>query len=337
MALRRPTLALAAAAAAISATPALAGPEAAHAAARLVAAPYERPFGPTAAWNRPASDFGRHPDSARLVAKLFRADGLGLEAFRANVRSYTYTVYDARSATIHPNVRAAHPTWGNLNGRRIPWSAGWRGSPGSDGQTILLDPPTGREWDLWRVGALSGGVLDVGSGSLVPGSYWTKVDGYAPVRGSGLPCLIGLVMPGEVEAGAVLHALSTTIRNVDSGGAYWPPAIKSDGAQVGSDAEAGGIPEGLRFALQISDGDFDRWVAGKPARLQRLSRVLGQAGRDYGWLVTDHGGVAAYQLQDWTTAGPRWSALGLTTAEADRSTILSGLLDPERVYVVAPP
>lgn len=313
--------------------------EAAHAARRLVAAAavYQRPYGPDAAWNRPASDFGRHPDSARFVAKLFRADGLGLENPRANIRSYTYTVYRAAAGTITPLVSAAHPSWGNLSGRRLPWAPGWRGSPGSDGQAIVLDPATGREWDLWRVGALSGGVLAVGSGSLVPGSYWTKVDGFPPVRGSGLPCLAGLVMPEEVEGGAILHALSWTIRNVDKGGAYLPPAEKSDGAQVGSDAELDGVPEGLRFAVAMSDADFAAWLATRPARLRRIAGVLGQAMRGYGGLVTDHGGIGAFQMQDWLTAGPRWSVLGLTTAESDRGLILSGLMTRENTYVVRPP
>jgi hypothetical protein len=171
---------------------------------------------------------------------------------------YTYPVYMASAATGLFPVEVEYRS--NLNGQTMPWNPSGRGATGSDGQVIMLDPATGREWDLWQV-EFDGTTVRATNGNLVPGSYWTREIGFPPSRGAGIPYLAMLVRPAEVEQGVIPHALSMPIRNPD-GASYVAPATKLERR-----TEVVGVPEGMRFALRIDDVEIDRWVADLPPEL----------------------------------------------------------------------
>jgi hypothetical protein len=260
-------------------------------------------------------------------------------------------VYDVAAATGLYRVRADHPAWGNLDGKTVPYNPAWKPSHGwwsgdrsIDSSVILLDPASGREWDLWQVRApdTKNKVLRCGSACLVMagtsassptiGDYWTKQNGFVPPRGCGVQCLAMLVRPQEVAQGAIRHALSMPIRNPSP--AYVPPATKSDGSV------AGGIPEGTRFALRVTDAAIDAWASGLPlgGTGRGSARVVARALRDYGWFVTDRAGTAHLQFEDVNSAGRAWSSLGLgrvtVGAREYPRDMLQGLLRRERIYAV---
>jgi hypothetical protein len=299
---------------------------------------YAQPFGPNASWNMPVTKFPRRLDSDTYRNRLWEIGSDRPGNFNLSFDQYTYPVYDAGTATMQAKV-VVRNNWGsNLIGKTIPWNPNWLPSSGTDGQVIILDPATGREWDLWRV-SYSAGTLSVGNGNLVPGSYWTNEQGFSPSRGAGIPYLAMLVRPEEIEAGVIRHALSMPAHNIDSS-LFVAPATKTDGGTFGV---PNGIPEGMRFALNVTDAEIDAWAAKLPLSDvgRRSARIIATALRDYGWIITDNAGSAHIQFEDHATAGAEWDALGLGTVSAGGKAyprdLLDGLMLKERIYAVAHP
>ena len=129
-------------------------------------------------------------------------------------------------------------------------------------------------------------------------------------------------------------------RNTD-GDYFVPPATKLEHAGRLS----AGIPEGMRFALNVSDADIQDWLEGMPKDMRkstlRSARIIAEALRDYGWFITDTAGGATLQFESRVTAGKDWSELGLDYWEVDDSHVyprdlLDRLLTPERIYAIVP-
>lgn len=297
---------------------------------------YERPFGANAPWNIPVDRLDVHPDSARLVDMLWnKAPSSRPGNFNLGFDSYTYPVYDAREATGWYTVKT---TWNtNINGKTIPWNPSWAAAPGSDAQVIILDPTTGREWDLWQV-TFDGTIVTATNGSLVQGDFMSYEGGNMPSRGIGIQYLAMLVRPEEIAQGRIEHALSLPARYTDKDTSV-APATKVEGS---SQSVPDGIPIGTRFALSVTDAQIDQWVASLPSGLSpatlHAARIIAEALRDYGWFVTDTSGGAHFQFESNTTAASDWNALGLSNQTAGYSAypqdLLDGLLRPERIYAV---
>jgi hypothetical protein len=302
---------------------------------------YERPYGPNAPWNIPVKGIAKHPESHLWVDRLWRlstADRPG-NFNLGGFEDYSYPVYLAEDATALFPVRLRHPDWGNLHGKSIPWNPRWKPAKGSDGQVIILDPGTGREWNLWQV-RFDGRTLTIGNGNLVDGDYRRKEDGYRPSRGCGIPYLAMLTRPEEIMQGAIRHALSMPIKNPNSK-TFLAPATKTDGDIFGIPE---GVPEGMRFALSVTDEEIEKWIRGLPGRLgastRYSARVIAVALRDYGWIITDNSGGAFFQFEYNGTAGEKWKALGLDRREIGGKEyprdLLDGLLTKERIYALVP-
>jgi hypothetical protein len=297
-----------------------------------------RPYGPRALWNVPVAGLAVHPQSTIYRDRLWY---VGSRAGPGNINLtfdvFTYPVYDARRASGQYRVYTSSPS--NLHGKTMPWNANWRAARGSDGQVIVLDPPIGREWNLWQV-RFSNGAVRAANGNLVPGSYWTKVDGFRPSRGCGIQYLAMLVRPGEIADGTIRHALSMPTKGVDRL-LYLAPATKTDGNRYGIN---NGVPEGMRFALRVTDAEIEAWISKLPAALgsatRRSARIIARALRDYGWFITDYAGSAHFQFEDRLTAGAQWASLGLGKISAGGKEyprdLLDGLLQRNRIYAVAP-
>ncbi len=299
-----------------------------------VAAAYVRPYGPRAPWNIPASGLPRHPQSDLYRDRLwYDAPSTRPGNFNLNFRAYTYPVYYASDASGEFPVRSR---WGNLDGKQVPWNPEWKPAPGTDAQVILLDPEMGREWNFWQV-EFREGVIHASNANLVDGDYWTKEDGFAPSRGIGVQYLAMLVRPEEVRQGEIAHALSMPIRNTD--GTYFvSPATKLE-----HPGRPEGIPEGMRFALDVTDEEIEEWVASLPdevAQIKHYGRIVARALRDYGWFITDTSGAAHLQNEAWVSAGDEWSALGLDTLRVANKEyprdLLDGLMRRERIYAIVP-
>jgi hypothetical protein len=299
---------------------------------------YRRPFGPNAPWNVPVHGLPRHPRSDVYAERLWSdAPSHHPGNFNLTFDGYTYPVYYASEATGRFPVRTRR--WKTpLDGTEIPWNPAWQPATGTDAQIILLDRQQGREWDLWQV-RFDGETVTVSNGNLVPGDYRTREDGFGPSRGCGIPYLAMLVRPEEIMLGEVRHALSMPIRNTD-GELYVAPATKLEHP----DRPGGGIPEGMRFALHVTDQEIEEWVRSLPAELpdqtRRSARVIAVALRDYGWFITDTSGGAHLQFEDRITAEEKWQALGLADSGEDwpryPQDLLDGLMTRERIYALVP-
>lgn len=297
-----------------------------------------RPFGPRAPWNVPVARLRQHPDSDYLVDRLWRESPSNRPGnFNLGFDEYTYPVYYARDATGMFPIKIDNGA--ELSGENIPWNPVWRPAAGSDAQVIILDPEFGIEWDLWQV-RFDGKTVRASNGSRVTGDYRTKEAGHPPSRGIGIAYLAMLVRPHEIRQGRISHALSLPIRNTARNYSV-PPATKLEHPG----RSRGGIPEGMRFALNVSDADIQEWLDGMPKGMRkstlRSARIIAQALRDYGWFITDTAGGAHFQFESRLTAGQEWAELGLDHWEVDEfhvypRDLLDRLLKPELIYVIVP-
>ena len=312
---------------------------------------YQRPYGDRAPWNVPVRDLPRHPDSDRYAGLLFsgKTEGPGRlspgsqEPGRIDLAlgAYTFPVYRVGEANGQYPVTITSGWVSNLHGQTMPWNPVWQPSAGSDGQVIVTDPDSGREWNLWQV-VFDGSRLVATNGNLIPGSYWVREEGFVLSRGVGIPYLAMLVTPEEIARGRIDHALAMAVRN-SSGRSFVPPATK---LEFGDHPE--GIPEGMRFALDVTEEDIDAWVralpAGVPEGMRRFARVVAVALREYGWFITDSTGTANLKFEAVESALADWQTLGVLPEVRDSRRphltyprrLLTGLLTPARIYAVVP-
>ena len=144
----------------------------------------------------------------------------------------------------------------------------------------------------------------------------------------------------EMAAGAIRHALPMVIPNTD-GCIYVEPATKLEHPNANN---CNGVPEGMRFALDITDADIDAWLASMPAGVltstKASARKIAEALRDYGLFIVDTGGDTHLQLEDHITGGALWWTLGMHNYEVNGkmypSRILDGLITQSRIYALVP-
>ncbi|MCI5146741.1 MAG: hypothetical protein D3923_14755, partial [Candidatus Electrothrix sp. AR3] len=261
---------------------------------------YQRPYGTNAPWNLPVKHLPQHPESALYAERLWQdAPDHWPGNFKLTFDDYTYPVYYVHDALGRFPVQTTWET--NINGKTIPWNPIWRPPDGTDAQIIILDLEQGLEWNLWQVEfrdgtiwATNGNLVQVeeerGDGSN-PANLWQKENGFRPSRGIGVQYLAMLVRPEEIMLGEIRHALSMPIRNTD-GALFVAPATKLEHPSYPSDQ----IPEGMRFALKVTDKEIDLWLASLPKEFSAVSRYsarcIAVALRDYGWFITDTSGAA---------------------------------------------
>jgi len=302
-----------------------------------------RPFGAKAPWNIPVAGLARHPQADMLRDRFWRDAAPISGQIGCMFEQYTYPVYDDTYATTEAWVKSVLPS--NLQDTRIRWNPAWKPASGTDGQAIVVDCTNGREFDLHKVVfdrakqtlfcnnanlVMAGATL----ASTIPGDFHTKENGFRPSRGCGIQYLAMLVRPEEVAQGHIDHALSMHIRNTDG---FVPPATKLEFDRGGV-----GIPEGTRFALQITDAAIEKWLATLPVSplCQRSTRVIAKALRDYGWIITDTGGGANLQFEDYLSTGEKWDRLGLNKrfigGKEFPRRLLEGLFTRTRIYAIVP-
>lgn len=267
-----------------------------------------RPYGPNAPWNIPTAQVPVHPTRNKELCDLLWNDVFTdrpQRNFNINYDAFTYPVYEVKPGMRSYPVVSANPSWGNLHGKTIPFDPSWKPAPGSDAQIIILDPPTGREWNLHKVN-FDGSTVYINNGNLIPGSYWTREEGFASSRGVGIQYLAMLVRPWEIEKGKIEHCLSMPALHT-SGIEFFPPATK-----IEHEHHPYGIPEGARYSLDVTDAEIDAHLASLPCRASMKPglRTIMVAMRDYGWIITDTSGSNHIQLEDRTTAAAAWDALG---------------------------
>ena len=309
---------------------------------------YKRPFGPRAPWNVPVKGLERHPGSERY-GKLLWDEGAGERPgnFNLNVGGeYTYPVYYVSDATDTYTVEAKWVS--NISGEKIPWNPEWKPNGGTDGQIILLDEKRGIEIDFWQAEVdrerkivRATNCYRIGRGEKLDsatGNYWKKENGFSPARGIGIQYLAMLGRPEEIALGAIEHALSMPVVNT-SGKESIPPATKIEHPD-----HPDGVPEGMRFALDVTDGEIEAWLAALPPEvtpeIRHFARIVAVALRDYGWFTTDTSGGAHLQFEARESAAGMWEALGIIDVESKETgktyprDLLDGLVTRDNIYVL---
>ena len=137
-------------------------------------------------------------------------------------------------------------------------------------------------------------------------------------------------------------------------GFFVPPATKLErinpnigcAAQVVNDLERSKtIPEGMRFALDISDPEIDQWLDSRKytGKIRSTARVFAVALRDYGWIIAEtgcHGMLIQTDSFVEGEAAPIWrNELGLTGTDPKfpNADLIAGLITEKRVRVIQPP
>ncbi len=199
-------------------------------------------------------------------------------------------------------------------------------------------------------------------------------EGFLDGRGVGLSMFATFTTPEEVMAGEIRHALGMAIPNTAVGpvctalqlgtpaegytcGTAVAPATKVERGSSTSSAYLTGmspelaaiytldklIPEGMRFALNITDSQIEAWIQSQSkfandTKKANTARIFARALRDYGVMVVDTNGAKA-QLQLAGSANPvarqQWASVGLDTD--DDKYLLEGLITKSNLYVVNPP
>jgi hypothetical protein len=189
-------------------------------------------------------------------------------------------------------------------------------------------------------------------------------------RGMGIPKLALVTTPYEVRAGSIDHALEMTVFNTMFGpactedemdtpamgstcGFYLPPATriewqKAPANNCGENVQPAtpatrekSVPEGMRFALEMTDAEIDAWLdsRGYTGQLRSTARIFAVALRDYGWIIAETGCYGmSIEVDGMVNPDAKviWESLGL--ADTDDSTeLLDGLFTEDRIYVVTPP
>jgi hypothetical protein len=295
-----------------------------------------------APWNVKVAGLARHPQNETLARLMWNNAPDRAGNFNVNWNQYTYPVYDARTATTTVLVNSTN---GPIRGSRIPWNPAWKPSLGTDQQMVIANPDTGEMWDLWQVRNITTTSISASNGSKIPSNYHTRDVGNAPSRGVGIQYAAMLVMADELLSGSIPHAGSMPIK-IPAGDMAWYPATKVEHPEFPS-YSSGRIPEGARFAADITDAQIDIWLSRFPnePKLRAALRAMAVMLRDYGWFVTDTAGAASIQIEDQNTARQKYIEIGfLDSSGRERTTstgqrfiqdMYDGLLSSGRIYAVA--
>ena len=300
-----------------------------------------RPYGANAPWNIPVAGLPVHPESAKYSAALWNDFAGAIPEL--NFRKYTYAVYNAEKATDQYVIKDRN-NWGNLNGKTIPFNPAWQANAGTDAQAIILDAASGKEWNLWDMAIdTSAKQITISNGNLCPGDYLTnnwdnKATKCTGSRGVGINYLAMLVRPWEIEQGKIEHALSMPIVGT-SGDFYVAPATKLE-----HPGKVGAIPEGMRFALNVSYAEIDTYVnslTALTAAKKKAIRTILVALKEYGWFITDTSGGAHLQFEAPESAQADWERLGVLPGQSiggvehPRFT-LRQFMTKERIITIVP-
>ncbi|MBY5923316.1 hypothetical protein [Ferrimonas balearica] len=245
----------------------------------------ERPYHPDSPWNLKIGETPKtDPNSAFYLSQMSGVFGI-------DPNQYTMPVYEIDASTpMKPVLLSGVFSEVSNQGQDLrllkrttvlaPLPVGARAAKGSDSQIVLWDPVTGDEWGFWQARPLPDGSWVAVNGYR----YNTRWSGVPPrgfiSRGAGVPYLIGLVRPWEIQQGRIDHAIALGINYPNP--MHIHPATKSDGKAF----EPHYLPMGARLQLDptLGEADFDRW------QLTPVERVIARALQQYGMILIDGSG-----------------------------------------------
>lgn len=245
---------------------------------------WARPYADTSPWNRPLpSDPAVHVDSATLVAGI-------RGPFGCRTDKYSFPVYRVDDRTPRGQILVSgYFSKVDRAGERLqveravtvalPLPAEIQPARGRDAHLVIWDPVSGDEWGFWHLRRDAGGW--VAQNGYRYNTHWSGVPPQGFVsRGAGVPYLAGLILPEELRAGTIEHAIALGINYPSPLHVY--PATKSDGREF----KPHYLPMGSRLQLDpaLGEADFDRWG------LDRAGRIIARALQRYGMILVDGSG-----------------------------------------------
>jgi hypothetical protein len=192
----------------------------------------------------------------------------------------------------------------------------------SDGWLVLYHPDRFTTYDFWQAttqrdgeceswgaGYAGTAILEAGAVDFfdVRGSG-ANVDTYSSARATGPPLLAGLILPEDVESGAISHALALAIpglRNTSSdpfeplSSDYFYPASTTETDYYNTNPNALAAGQRIRLKQAIVDDSGDPIDEGQLAPITRMFLV---ALRTYGAYLVDNAGGFAFYAEEITTA-----------------------------------
>lgn len=231
-----------------------------------------------------AADALTHPQSPQWVAMLLKNGGPSdMLAGVAGSALYDWGKPNYYSKTTDPMVKLhATSAWGtcSIEGMVIPVPASALPAGADDGHMTIFTPD-GWEFGLWRAQKPANGVLNFEwcHGRLRVDGPGFPGGGVAARMASGA----GPIRAHELIAGKIEHALFSAINCASS--AYVSPASASDGST------AGGIPQGSRIQLAMSDAQIQALAV--PAWQRTILTALAH----YGTIVGDSTGNPRMTIQ----------------------------------------
>lgn len=277
-----------------------------------------RPFSPESPWNTLATGLPTDPASDRLIREAQerigvteRGDFVTTQRRRIddplyiNTREWTVPVVDEEGGVPTRVVcRQIPPDCGDgrdVDTLLIPPNVS--PYPEYDGWFTVLNRREGVAYDMWR--ARRG---QTSEGDVISYQFMRKWSLSGPgfqrpnsvsARGSGLPLFAGLIVPEEIRAGRIDHALAMSVPGPAQRN-YVQPASATDG-----NGRASSLPEGARIRLRADrydelvslptcEADRVRDSEGNPRSdciaprtNRRAARAILEALRRYGAIIVD--------------------------------------------------
>ena len=230
-------------------------------------------------WNTPVASLPVDPHSAQYIAAIGPDDPLhpdfGQGDWDGEPMGIPYNVVTGTQPKVPISFEYASES--NPGPYPVPPNALIEGGPTSSGDrhVIVVDTANCTDYEMWAAYPKNGGTSwQAGSGAVFPlesnnlrPASWTSADA------AGLPILPGLVLAGEVQAGAINHAIRVTVPCTDTR-YIWP--ARHEAGQPDPSCP----PMGLRLRLKAN-------VA--ISQFPRMDRVILQALKTYGVIVADNG------------------------------------------------
>ncbi len=233
-------------------------------------------------WNLPIPSTATiDPNSSAMVQSLLGSANSSAGTPIA-VKSYSVAAYYADANT--PRTTVSFTT--NYNGGatkflNVPIPANAVPANGTDAHMLIIDKSTNCEYDFWKAAKSSTGAWSAGvANALLKTETGTFIKPAIPTRGSSFALGGGLILPSEMAAGVINHALvfSMDAQYVKGGGPVLP-SYTSDGQSTA----AGTIPEGARVrlnpALDLNSLGLNSW-----------QKIIAKAMQTYGMYLGDRGG-----------------------------------------------
>jgi hypothetical protein len=266
-------------------------------------------FNALSPWNTPVTDLQADPRSQAMLALAAQRPVIA----EAPGRQGTPGTIDASAAGLYVNTTSWAPTIVTEQGgvptklfcRQVlcgPDAAGLSTAlippnvnpdPRYEGWFTIIDRSDGVAYDLWRARRQADGSISFqyakrwelnGPGFSRPES--ADPQGAVSARGSGLPLFAGAILPGELRAGVIRHALAIAVPGA-ARTTYVQPASTTDG--VGPEDS---LPEGARIRLKSGAR-----LSGLSGGQLHYADVVVAALMKYGAIVVDRATVPTLYAQ----------------------------------------